>query len=59
MTVDIGIIGDSKFEHAEVFYASLSLVIVLPRVTIAPDQTEIVISDDDSELLLKFSVTSL
>ena len=50
VTVDIGIIGDGKLEQTEVFYASLSFVNVPPNVTITPHQTEIVISDDDSEL---------
>ena len=52
MTVDIGIIEDSIFELTEVFYASLSFINILPNVTITPHRTEIVISDDDSELIL-------
>ena len=52
VTVDIGIIEDDKLEHAEVFYASLSFVLVPPpRVTLQPDQTEITIIDDDGELI--------
>ena len=51
VTVDIGIIGDDKFEHVEVFYASLSFVVVPPRVTLQPDQTEINIIDNDGELI--------
>ena len=51
VTVDIGIIGDNTFEHAEVFYASLSFVIVPPRVTLQPDQTEINIIDAGGELV--------
>ena len=51
VTVDIGIIEDGKFEHAEVFYASLSFVVVPPRVTLQPDSTEINIIDADSELI--------
>ena len=51
VTVDIGIIGDVKFEHTEVFYASLSFVNISRNLTITPHRTEIVISDDDSELL--------
>ena len=51
MTVDIGIIEDDKFEHAEVFYGSLSFVLVPPRVTLQPDQTEINIIDNNGELI--------
>ena len=56
VTVAIGIVDDSKFEPTEVFYASLSFVNVPPNVTITPHRTEIVISDDDSELILILSV---
>ena len=51
MTVDIGIIEDSKLEHAEVFYASLSFVVVPPRVALQPNQTEINITDASGELV--------
>ena len=52
VTVDIGIIGDDKFEHAEVFYASLSFdVVPPPRVTLQPDQTIITIINDDGKLI--------
>ena len=51
VTVNIGIIGDNKFEQTEVFYASLSLVVFLPPVTLQPDRTEINITDADSEFL--------
>ena len=52
VTVNIGIIGDDKLEQTEVFYASLSFINIPPNVTITPHQTEIVISDDDSESIL-------
>ena len=52
MTVNIGIIGDDKFEQKEMFYASLSLVNTHPNVTLTPHRTEITINDDDSELIL-------
>ena len=52
VTVDIGIIEDDKFEQAEVFCAILSFINIRRNVTITPHHTEIVISDDDSELLL-------
>ena len=52
VTVNIGIIEDSIFELTEVFYASLSFTSVYSNVTIAPNRTEIVISDDGSELML-------
>ena len=52
VTVNIGIIEDNVFELTEVFYASLSFTSVYSNVTIAPNRTEIVISDDGSELIL-------
>ena len=51
VTVDIGIIEDDRFESAEVFYASLSLDTVPPRVTLQPDRTEIIIIDPEGELI--------
>ena len=51
VTVNIGIIEDDKFEHAEEFYASLSFVVVPPRVILQPDRTEINIIDTASELI--------
>ena len=51
MTVDIGIIEDDKFEDAEVFYASLSSVVVPPHVTLLPNQTEITIINAEGELI--------
>ena len=52
VTVTIGIIEDSVFELTEVFYASLSFTSVYSNVAISPNRTEIVISDDGSELIL-------
>ena len=51
VTVGIGIIEDDKFERAEVFYASLSFVVVPSRVTLQPDRTEINIIDAGGELI--------
>ena len=56
VTVDIGIIEDDKFEHAEVFYASLSLDAVSPHVTLQPDRTEIIIIDAEGELALTLAL---
>ena len=51
VTVDIEIIEDGKLEQTEVFYASLSFVIVPPRVALQPDRTEINLIDASSELI--------
>ena len=57
--VDIGIIEDDKFEHAEEFYASLSFVVVLPRVTLQPNLTEINIIDAASELIYSVNLGNI
>ena len=51
MTVDIGIIEDDKFEHTEVFYASLSFDEVPLRVALRPDRTKINIIGAEGELI--------